>query len=98
MKQKLALSCTLIHTPKILFLDEPTFGVDPVSRKELWTILRSLVPAVTIFVTTPYMDEAGRCGRIAMINKGTIMAIGTPAEVTKGEKLENVFISMIEGK
>ncbi len=104
MKQKLALSCTLIHTPKILFLDEPTFGVDPVSRKELWTILKSLVPAITIFVTTSYMDEAERCDRVAFINKGKILTVGTPDEILSGRKdamnrvsLEDVFISMIEG-
>ncbi|MBU1626703.1 ABC transporter ATP-binding protein [bacterium] len=84
MKQKLALSCALIHTPAILFLDEPTTGVDPVSRREFWSLLAKLKKdGVTIFVSTPYMDEANRCDRIAFIFKGKILAVGTPSEVTK---------------
>ena len=79
MKQKLALSCALIHRPLVLFLDEPTTGIDPVSRKELWAILQKLKSeGITIVVSTPYMDEAMMCDRIAMIQKGSIMTIDTP--------------------
>jgi ABC-2 type transport system ATP-binding protein len=79
MKQKLALSCTLIHTPKILFLDEPTTGVDPVSRREFWDILGDLKrDGVTLLVTTPYMDEAARCDRVALVDKGRILKTAEP--------------------
>ena len=79
MKQKLALSCALIHRPLILFLDEPTTGIDPVSRKELWAMLRKLKSeGITIVVSTPYMDEAMLCDRIALIQQGSIMSIDTP--------------------
>ncbi len=82
MKQKLALSCTLIHSPQLLLLDEPTTGVDPISRRELWKILYSLpAKGVTIIISTPYMDEAERCNRIAFINKGEIIRTGTPDEL-----------------
>jgi ABC-type multidrug transport system ATPase subunit len=78
MKQKLALSCALIHAPQILFLDEPTTGVDPVSRKEFWGMLGRLREAgITIVVSTPYMDEAARCDRIALIQEGKIIALNT---------------------
>lgn len=84
MKQKLALSCTLIHTPEILFLDEPTTGVDPVSRLEFWNILRSLRDeGVTIFYTTPYMDEALRCDRVAFMHRGKILACDRPKNIVK---------------
>jgi ABC-type multidrug transport system ATPase subunit len=79
MKQKLALSCALIHTPKILVLDEPTFGVDPVSRKEFWDILREIQKqGTTILVSTAYMDEADQCQRVALFFQGKIAALGTP--------------------
>ncbi|MFQ5753963.1 MAG: ABC transporter ATP-binding protein [bacterium] len=79
MKQKLALSCTLIHTPKILILDEPTTGVDPVSRREFWQILRQLrQDGVTIMVSTPYMDEASLCDRVAFVHKGRLLALDKP--------------------
>ncbi len=82
MKQKLALSCALIHQPKVLFLDEPTTGVDPVSRKEFWEMLRRLkTEGITILVSTPYMDEAGLCDRIALINNGQFMDINTPQNI-----------------
>jgi len=82
MKQKLGLACALIHTPKILFLDEPTNGVDPVSRRDFWRILYKLLRQnVTIFVSTAYLDEAERCNRIGMMHSGKLFAIGTPAEV-----------------
>jgi len=74
MKQKLALSCALIHKPKILFLDEPTTGVDPVSRKEFWEMLKRLkAQGISILVSTPYMDEASKCDRVALMQKGKIM-------------------------
>ena len=82
MKQKLALCCALIHKPAVLFLDEPTTGVDVVSRKEFWEMLARLkAEGITIMVSTPYMDEANRCDRIALIQKGTILSIDTPAGI-----------------
>ena len=84
MKQKLALSCTLIHTPKVLFLDEPTTGVDPVSRREFWDILGDLKKqGVTLFVTTPYMDEALKCDRVAFMHKGEILACDQPTHMAR---------------
>ena len=84
MKQKLALCCALIHKPKVLFLDEPTTGVDPVSRKEFWEMLKRLQQkGITILVSTPYMDEAALCDRIALIQKGSILKIDTPAAIIK---------------
>lgn len=84
MKQKLALSCALIHQPKLLFLDEPTTGVDPVSRKEFWEMLKKLkAKGITIVVATPYMDEAALCDRIALMQKGKILTIDTPKEISK---------------
>lgn len=82
MKQKLALSCALIHKPEVLFLDEPTTGVDPVSRKEFWDMLYKLKnEGITILVSTPYMDEASRCDRIALIQDGSFLTIDTPEEI-----------------
>ena len=82
MKQKLALACSLIHKPKILFLDEPTTGVDPVSRRDFWKILSNLLKEeITIFMTTPYLDEAERCNRVALMNKGEIIAVDTPLNI-----------------
>lgn len=82
MKQKLALCCALIHEPTVLFLDEPTTGVDPVSRKELWAMLKKLKKeGVTILVSTPYMDEASMCDRIALIQDGVFMKIDTPQNI-----------------
>lgn len=82
MKQKLALCCALIHKPKILFLDEPTTGVDPVSRKEFWEMLKRLKSlGITILVSTPYMDEAKLCDRIALIQSGKILKIETPQNI-----------------
>ncbi len=84
MKQKLALCCALIHKPKVLFLDEPTTGVDPVSRKEFWEMLKRLQQkGITILVSTPYMDEAALCDRIALIQDGKILEINTPQEIVK---------------
>lgn len=82
MKQKLALSCALIHKPRVLFLDEPTTGVDPVSRKEFWEMLKRLQKkGITIMVSTPYMDEAALCDRIALIQDGEILEIDTPEAI-----------------
>jgi ABC-type multidrug transport system ATPase subunit len=82
MKQKLALCCALIHKPSVLFLDEPTTGVDPVSRKEFWAMLKKLKESgITILVSTPYMDEAGMCDRIALIQDGSFMKIETPQRI-----------------
>ena len=82
MKQKLALCCALIHKPKVLFLDEPTTGVDPVSRKEFWEMLKRLQKkGITILVSTPYMDEAALCDRIVLIQKGKILKIDSPANI-----------------
>jgi ABC-2 type transport system ATP-binding protein len=82
MKQKLGIACALIHTPEVLFLDEPTSGVDPVSRRDLWKILYDLLrEGVTIFVSTAYLDEAERCTRIGLIHKGNILMIDEPAKV-----------------
>ena len=100
MKQKLALSATLMHSPQLLFLDEPTTGVDPVSRVEFWEIIKSLAPRVTIFVTTPYMDEAEKCDSIGFINNGAIMAQDTPANIKAlggpNAGMEDAFILLME--
>jgi ABC-2 type transport system ATP-binding protein len=82
MKQKLGLACALIHTPRVLFLDEPTNGVDPVSRRDFWRILYQLVrDGVTIFVSTSYLDEAERCNRLALLHQGRLLGVGTPDDV-----------------
>jgi len=82
MKQKLGLACALIHTPRVLFLDEPTNGVDPVSRRDFWRILYQLVrERVTIFVSTAYLDEAERCNRLALLHQGRLLGLGTPDAV-----------------
>lgn len=84
MKQKLGLACALVHTPEVLFLDEPTNGVDPVSRRDFWKILYPLLrQGVTIFVSTAYLDEAERCGRVALLHEGRLLAVGTPDEVKR---------------
>jgi ABC-type multidrug transport system ATPase subunit len=84
MKQKLALSCALIHKPKVLILDEPTTGVDAVSRKEFWEMLKRLKEKdITILVSTPYMDEASLCDRVALMQNGIILQIDTPANIIK---------------
>ena len=81
-KQRLALSCALIHKPQILFLDEPTGGVDPIARRNFWDIIHRLAAAgATVFVTTHYMDEAEYCHRISIMNKGEIIALGSPVEL-----------------
>ncbi len=102
MRQKLALTCTLIHTPEILFLDEPTTGVDPVSRRDFWKILYDLLAGnVTIFVSTPYMDEAERCRRVALMDRGRILTVDTPEGLKgrmRGELLEVIAEPQAEAK
>ena len=92
MQKKLALACTLIHSPEIIFLDEPTTGVDPVSRREFWDILTDLhLEGVTLFVSTPYMDEAERCSRVALMFEGNIVVCDAPERIkglVEGELLE----------
>ncbi len=92
MQKKLALACTLIHQPEIIFLDEPTTGVDPVSRREFWEILTELhLEGVTLFVSTPYMDEAERCSRVALMFEGDVIVCDTPQRIrglVEGELLE----------
>jgi ABC-2 type transport system ATP-binding protein len=84
MKQKLGLACALIHKPRVLFLDEPTNGVDPVSRRDFWHILRQLLEeGVTIFVSTAYLDEADRCNRVGLIHRGKLLACDTPHGLKK---------------
>jgi ABC-2 type transport system ATP-binding protein len=100
MKQKLGLACALIHTPKILFLDEPTNGVDPVSRREFWAILYGLLQEkVTIFFSTAYLDEAERCKRIGLIHKGRLLRCDTPGAIKQefsAHTLEEAFVSAIK--
>jgi ABC-2 type transport system ATP-binding protein len=84
MKQKLALACTLVHTPEIIFLDEPTTGVDPISRRDFWKILSDLLKTgITIVMTTPYLDEAERCSRVGMMNRGKMLVVNRPQEIKK---------------
>lgn len=99
MKQKLGLSCALIHTPKVLFLDEPTNGVDPVARRDFWQILYGLLKQkVTILCSTSYLDEAERCKRVGLINNGKLLKCDTPEIIQKeqnAKSLEEAFISII---
>ena len=99
MKQKLGLACALIHTPKVLFLDEPTNGVDPVSRRDFWRILYDLLKEkVTILYSTSYLDEAERCKRVGLIHKGKLLKCDTPDAIKKEQSassLEQAFISII---
>ena len=85
MKQKLALSCALIHRPRLLLLDEPTFGVDPISRRDLWIILQEmLAEGITIFLSTSYLDEAERCDRVALLDGGRVVALDAPRALQAG--------------
>jgi len=94
-KQRLALGCALIHKPNIIFLDEPTSGVDPITRNNFWDIIKGLAQkGVTVFVTTHYMDEAENCSRMTLIYKGTIIAMGTPEEM-KTKFMKNEVIQII---
>jgi ABC-2 type transport system ATP-binding protein len=100
MKQKLGLACALIHTPKVLFLDEPTNGVDPVSRRDFWDILYDLLKEkVTILYSTAYLDEAERCRRVGLIHKGKLLRCDTPDNIKKergAKTLEEAFIAIIK--
>jgi drug efflux transport system ATP-binding protein len=99
-KQRLALGCALLHRPPVLFLDEPTAGVDPAARRNFWQAIHGLASGgTTVLVTTHYMDEAGRCDRLAMMSLGRLIALGTPAEVAAqvgGRTLEDAFIILQE--
>lgn len=91
-KQRLALGCATIHEPELLFLDEPTSGVDPLARKDFWELLYELAAnGVTLFVTTHYMDEAAHCSRLAFIYRGDIIALGTPDEIRTGQMSDQIF-------
>ena len=100
MKQKLGLACALIHTPKVLFLDEPTNGVDPVSRRDFWNILYDLLKEkVSILFSTSYLDEAERCKRVGLIHKGKLLKCESPEAIKKerdAATLEQAFISIIK--
>ena len=99
-KQRLSLACATAHRPAVLFLDEPTAGVDPAARRHFWEVIRGLAAGgTTIVVTTHYMDEAERCERLAMLWRGRLVAVGTPAEIEQqlgAPTLENAFIALQE--
>jgi ABC-2 type transport system ATP-binding protein len=106
-KQRLALACALMHEPDILFLDEPTSGVDPLARREFWTRINALAEAgVTVLVTTHFMEEAEYCDRLAIMAAGEILTLGTPQEIkartgaagSPAASLEEAFLSLVEGK
>ncbi len=89
MRQKLSLICTLVHEPELLLLDEPTTGVDPITRRDFWSILSALLGrGLTILMSTPYLDEAERCSRVALVDRGAVLARGTPDEVRAGGGLQ----------
>jgi ABC-2 type transport system ATP-binding protein len=106
-KQRLAMACALMHEPEILFLDEPTSGVDPIARREFWSHINSLAEqSVTVMVTTHFMEEAEYCDRLAIMADGEILALGTPEEIKRRQRtaqhpepsMEEAFIGLIEGK
>ena len=99
MKQKLALACTLVHEPRILLLDEPTTGVDPVSRREFWKLLSEFLSnGLTIVMSTPYLDEAERCGRVALLHDGRLLAIDRPAFLQSGLAGQLLEVSVSAGR
>jgi ABC-2 type transport system ATP-binding protein len=102
MKQKLALMCTLLHRPEVLFLDEPTNGVDPVSRRDFWTILYQLLKdGITIFMTTAYLDEAERCNRVGLMHNGRLIRCEAPDEMkraTGSASMEEAFVRTINAQ
>ena len=103
MKQKLALACTLVHEPELILLDEPTTGVDPISRREFWKLLSEFLAAgITIVMSTPYLDEAERCGRVALLHDGRLLACDEPASLRAAmpgsPSLEDVFIARLTTK
>jgi ABC-2 type transport system ATP-binding protein len=103
MKQKLALACTLVHEPELILLDEPTTGVDPVSRREFWKLLSEFLSrGITILMSTPYLDEAERCSRVALMHEGRVLACDEPsrlrAEMPGASSLEDVVIARLTAK
>jgi ABC-2 type transport system ATP-binding protein len=99
MKQKLGLACALIHTPTVLFLDEPTNGVDPVSRRDFWRILYQLLKdGVTIFFSTAYLDEAERCSRLALMHRGELLQVGSPDEIKKSIQSDVVQLTLADSR
>ncbi|MBI2073255.1 MAG: ABC transporter ATP-binding protein [Gemmatimonadetes bacterium] len=99
MKQKLGLCCALVHHPEILLLDEPTFGVDPISRRDLWLILHEMVAqGVTVFVSTSYLDEAERCDHVALLNRGKVIALDRPAALQDGLQGEMLAVRASDGR
>ncbi len=103
IKQRLALACALLHSPPVVFLDEPTAGVDPAARRLFWGIIRRLADGgTTVIVTTHYMDEAEKFDRLAFLSRGKLKAVGTPGEVKSsfgvGRSLEDIFVTPQEGE